>query len=184
VWQERVTRRLADEHSFALTVMRPGILWGPPDPRPAGLSLSIGRTHLVFGHDTLPLTFLYNCADAFVCVTESDGAAGSTFNVVDPTPVETTWFVNEHLRRTGTPGSIVTVPYGLGLFAVRVAAALNRVMFEGRGRLPSVLVPARYVARFRPLRFSSVALEERTGWRPPYSFASALEMTYDHAAHP
>lgn len=184
VWQERVARRLAEEHSFALTVMRPGILWGPLDPCPTGLSLSLGRTHLVFGHGALPLTFLYNCADAFVAVTESDATAGSTFNVVDPTPAETAWFVNEHLRRTGTPGSTVTVPWGLGLSAVRVAGALNRVMFESRGRLPSVLVPARYLARFRPLRFSSAALEEQIGWRPPYDLGTALEMTYDHAAHP
>jgi UDP-glucose 4-epimerase len=183
IWQERVTRRMADEHGFDLSVVRPGILWGRDDPYPSGISVPVGRLHLLFGIGTsLPLCYVENCADCFAAVTESEAAVGRTFNVVDDAPVPTRRFVAEHLRRTGTAGVPVSVPYGLGLMTVHLASLVSRLAFEGRGRMPSVLIPARYVARFKPLRFSTAQLAEVLGWRPPYDFRTALERTYGHAA--
>ncbi|MDQ4131791.1 MAG: NAD(P)-dependent oxidoreductase [Actinomycetota bacterium] len=179
VWQERVVHRLSDEHGFAATVLRPGILWGPGDPCPEGLTLRARGVEIVFGiRSRLPLTFVENCAECFVTVVESDATVGQTFNVVDPDPPPTRRFVSEYVRRTGASNTLITVPYRAGVAAVRAIDAVNRVAFGGKGRMPSAFVPARFVARFRPLRFTSAKLEAIAGWRPPYDVDAALERTY------
>ena len=55
-WQERVTRRMSQEHNWDLTVLRPGFIWGRDHGYLAGLGQKLGRWHLVFGPSTrLPL---------------------------------------------------------------------------------------------------------------------------------
>jgi UDP-glucose 4-epimerase len=182
VWQERVLRRMAAEHGLMGTVLRPGILWGPGEPCPEGITLRAGGVELVFGLGArLPLTFVENCADCFAAVLTSEAAVGRTFNVVDPVSIPTGRFVRDHRRRTGTPGRVITVPYRAGLTAVHAVDVFNRALFAGKGRVPSAFVPARFVARFRPLRFSAAQLRDVVGWVPPYDLPTALERTYGPA---
>lgn len=165
-WQERVARRLSDQHGFALTILRPGVIWGPGREVPAGLTVQVGSTHIVFGVRTCaPLTSLESCADSFVLAAERPDTEGQVFNVVDSHPVPTARFVRDQLRRTGVPGTVIAIPYRLGRAMTQAADLANRALFDGNGRLPSALVRARFVARFKPLRFSAAKLEAATGWR-------------------
>lgn len=179
VWQERIARRAVEAHSLQLTVLRPGYIWGKPDDYPPGVGQSIGRVHVVMGGLTrLPLTHVENCADCFVAATESERAVGRTFNVVDGDDVRAWRYMGEYLRRTGTPGIRVPVPYGLSLALVRLVQAASKRIFHGKGKLPSVMMPARFEARFKPLRFPTTRLRETLGWQPAHDFEDALERTY------
>lgn len=183
VWQERVSRRMSAEHGFELTVLRPGVVWGGRDAHLTGAGRRLGRAHVVLGPTRqMPITYLENCADCFVTATVSDGASGETFNVFDDEPVTAWRYMGEHLRRTATPGVRVPVPYAAGLAAATLAKRTSTLLFGAQGRLPSVLVPARFEASFKPLRFSNDKLRRVLGWRPPYSFEEALERTYGDVA--
>jgi UDP-glucose 4-epimerase len=46
-------------------------------------------------------------------------------------------------------------------------------------RLPSALVPARFEARFKPLRFPETELRQTLGWTPPVDFQTALRRTIE-----
>ncbi len=178
-WQERVAQRLSDEHDFSLTVLRPGIIWGPGRECPSGITAQFGSVHLVFGVGaSLPLVFVENCAQCFVAVTEHPETGGQILNVVDPERIATVRFVREHLRRSGEPGMAVVIPFRLGLVAARAAGAANQLLFRGKGRLPSFLVPERFIARFKPLSFSTAKLERTIGWRPPCDLRTALGRTF------
>ncbi|MCU1451790.1 MAG: putative UDP-glucose 4-epimerase (NAD-dependent epimerase/dehydratase) [Acidimicrobiales bacterium] len=177
-WQERITRRAAEEDGLEVTVLRPGIIWGPDNAYPPGITTGRGRVHVVFGlRSLLPLTYVENCADAFVFCLERPGTVGQTFNVVDGPGVAAWQYVGEYLRRTGQGGIRLPVPYRAGLLAARAAAAVNRLAFDGRGRLPSLLHEARFVARHKPLTFSSERLRA-VGWVPPIGLAEALDRTF------
>jgi UDP-glucose 4-epimerase len=180
VWQERVVRRAAGAHGWALTVLRPGFIWGRDHAYLACLGQRVSPVHLVFGGSTrIPLTHVVNCADLFATAAEHARAIGETFNVVDDDAVRVWGYLGEYLRRTGAGGARVPVPYAVALAGARLAHWSSRRYFRGRGKLPSLLVPCRFEARFKPLRFSNHKAREVLGWRPPLGFADCLRLTYE-----
>jgi nucleoside-diphosphate-sugar epimerase len=179
-WQERITRRMSEAHDWDLRVLRPGFIWGPDNAPLAGIGQDLGRLHLVFGFPgrRIPLTHVENCADCFVAVTLDARAAGRTFNVVDDEGVSAWGFMGEYLRGMGNGGVRVVVPYWLGYGLTRVARAVSQFMFRGDGKLPSILVPCQFEARFKPLRFTNRRLREVLDWTPPISYRECLSRTF------
>jgi nucleoside-diphosphate-sugar epimerase len=177
--QERAVRRLAREHGFALTVLRPGFIWGRGHGYFAGMGQKIGPLHLVFGPlARVPLTHVENCADLFAVAAQDPRAAGHTFNVVDG-PGPRIWEqLGEHLRRSGERGLRVPVPYRLGMLAARAATAAGRLALGKKAELPGLMIASRFEARFKPLRFTNERAERVLGWRPPLDYGSCLERTY------
>lgn len=179
VWQERVARRIAEENGWTLTVLRPGFIWGRGNEYLAGLGQKLGTAHLVFGPSTrLPLTHVENCAHGFAEATINPRAAGQTFNIVDdggPTIAE---YLNDYLEHTGERGLRVPIPYGLAFPGVRLARWVSRRLFQGKGKLPSILVPCRFEARFKPLVYDNRKLREVLGWSPPLDHSERLRRTY------
>lgn len=179
LWQERVARRMSAEHGFDLTILRPGIIWGKGNEYPPGIAQPLGPVHLVFGRSArLPLTYVENCAEAFVRTAETDATIGETLNVVDDAGTPTAQFVREHLRRSGLRGVVVEVPYGIAAAAVRAVWDASRRIFGRPGHLPGIFVPARFVARFKSLTYSNDRLRALTDWTPRYTLDKAFGRTY------
>ncbi len=179
-WQERIVRRMSQEHRWDLTVIRPGFIWGRDHEYLAGLGQRLGRWHLVFGPSTrLPLTHVENCADCFAEAVENPRAVGQTFNLVDGHDISSWHYLGEYLRRNGARGHRIPVPYVAALSGSLLADGINRRLCRGRARLPGLLIPCRFRARFKPLQFSTHALQEVLGWRPPLDLAECLRRTYD-----
>jgi UDP-glucose 4-epimerase len=182
VWQERVVRRAADQHRWRLTILRPGFIWGRSNTYLACLGQSFGRVHLVFGGSSrIPLTHVKNCADLFVRAVEDDRAVGETFNVVDEDVVCVWDYLGEHVKHSGSGGFRINIPYRGVAAVVRLAQWSSRRIFQGKGRLPSLLVPCRLEARFKPLGFSNRKVHEVLDWRPPLSFTECLRLTYEES---
>lgn len=174
--QERLTRGLATEYRWDLTVLRPGYIWGRGQPDIAVLSPGIGRFHLVIGPATrIPLTHVENCADLFAKAATDPRAIGKTFNVVDG-PGERMWtYLGDHLRRSGERGIRVPVPYTALSVAINIAYT---VASSRRERLPSLLVPRRFEARLKPLLYSNRRVQEQLDWRPPLAYPDCMDLTY------
>jgi nucleoside-diphosphate-sugar epimerase len=182
VWQERVVRRASAAHGWQLTVLRPGFIWGRGNAYLACLGQRLGRMHLVFGGWTrIPLTHVVNCAVLFATAAEDPRAIGETLNVVDGDEVRVWGYLGEYLRRSGVCGFRVPVPYTVALAACRVVRWSSRRIFRGKGKLPGLLVPCRFEARFKPLSFSNRKAREVLGWQPALSFTDGLRLTYERA---
>jgi nucleoside-diphosphate-sugar epimerase len=181
-WQERVVRRAADTHGWQLTVLRPGFIWGRGNTDLACLGQRLGSIRLVFGGSTrIPLTHVVNCAHLIATATDDPRAIGETFNVIDDDEVRVWGYLGEYLRRTPAGGFRIPIPYPLAMAGTRLAQAVSRGIFRGKGKLPSILVPCRFEARFKPLRFSNRKAREVLGWQPPRSFAECIRLTYEGA---
>jgi UDP-glucose 4-epimerase len=175
-WQERLTRRFADEHGFELTVLRPGFIWGRDHGYLAALGQQFGRLHLVIGPLTrIPMTHVENCADVFALAAMDPRARGQTLNVVDG-PGERIWtYLSDYMRGSGQWGLRVPVPYALAISAVRLAYA---TVFRRATKVPSILIPRRLESRLKPLRFENRRLRQTLGWTPPLSYQQCLVRTY------
>ena len=179
VWQERVVRKTAEEQGWTLTVLRPGFIWGRGNDYLACLGQKFGKAHLVFGPGTrIPLTHVENCAKAFALAVDHPGAKGEIFNVVDNDDVRIWGYLGDHLRETGQKGLRLPVPYTFAMACVRLSHVTSKLIFRGKGKLPSLLVPCRFEARFKPLRFSNRKLREALGWEPSLSYEKSLRRTY------
>ena len=73
----------------------------------------------------------------------------------------------------------IPVPYTLAYGVTQLASLVSRLLFGPGGKLPSLLVPCRFEARFKPLRFSNEKLSRGLGWRPMLSHAEALRASGD-----
>lgn len=179
-WQERVTRRYAENNDWDLTVLRPGFIWGPDHGYLAALGQRIGRHHLVIGPMTrMPMTYVENCADVFAVAATSMKARGETFNIVDG-PGERIWnYLADHLRASGEHGLRFPIPYWLAISIVRLAYA---TVFRKATKVPTVLIPNRFESRLKPLQFENRKLKETLDWSPALDYRRCVERTY--AAEP
>jgi UDP-glucose 4-epimerase len=179
VWQERVVSRLAKEHAWNLTVLRPGFIWGPQHANIAGMGRRLPHAYLMFGPFTrLPLTHVVNCADCIAAALESPAAIGETFNIVDGDQIRVWRYVREYARRTGQGGLYIPLPYYFGFGVALLASLTSRLFFGKKGKLPSLLVPRRFESQFKPIRFSNRKLKEKLAWSPPLDFDQCLNLTY------
>ncbi len=178
-WQERVVSRYAAAHSWELTIMRPGFIWGPRHAVVAGMGRRFGRIYLLFGPLTrLPLSHVVNCADCIVAAVESPLAIGENFNVVDGDDIRVWRYAHEYANRTKQRGLFVPLPYWFGLGIAKFASLTSQILFGKKGKLPSLLVPRRFESQFKPLRFSNQKLREILKWSPPLNFEECLNSTY------
>lgn len=145
VWQERIVRRAASAHSWQLTVLRPGFIWGPRKAEIAGMGRRRGRIHvLIAPFARLPLCHVVNCADCIGAALERPEAIGETFNVTDGDDIRVWRYARDHARGTGCRVLFLPVPYRFGYAIARFALFASRSIFGQKGKLPSLLVPRRF----------------------------------------
>ena len=174
--QEQLVRDHAASHGWICATLRPGAIYGKDrlwtarlgQPLSSRLWLRIGQTA------ELPLTYVENCAQAIVQAAESNQAADAVLNVVDDAcPTQRSYAAQLRRQLKPRPVSLV-VPRFAGQFLAGAANLTNKTLFRGRARVPSLLVPARFDARFKPLRYSNARIKAVLGWQPRYSLAEAL----------
>lgn len=181
-WQERVTRRIAEQEGFDLTVLRPGFIWGRGNSYLAALGQQFGRHHLVIGPTTrMPMTHVENCADVFAIAATDPRAKGLTLNIVDG-PGERIWpYLSDWMRGTGQRGWRIPVPY---IVARSVVGLADKTVFRRATKVPSILMPTRFEARLKPLSFSNQKLREALGWTPPLNHQQCLQRTFETSPPP
>ncbi len=179
-WQESVARAASERYNWDLTVLRPGLIWGQRSEHLPAVGPSVGRTQLVVGPlRRLPLTHVDNCADCFVTVTEDGRSIGETYNLVDGHNVSAWRYAGEQVRRSSSLEHRLPVPYWAGWIASLWMYRASKLIFHGKGKLPSLFIPCRYEARFMRVRMSNRKLRETLGWRPPLSFDECLRQADD-----
>jgi nucleoside-diphosphate-sugar epimerase len=179
IWQERVVSRFAKQHSWDLTIARPGFIWGKDHAQIAGMGRQFGRLYLVFGpYARLPLSYVDNCADCLVAALENNAASGEILNIIDSDKIRAWHYAREYARRSGQRGLLVPLPYRAGLGAAQLAAFTSRGLFGRKGKLPSLLTPRRFESQFKPIRFSSQKVRSLLNWTPRLSFAECMDASF------
>jgi nucleoside-diphosphate-sugar epimerase len=175
--QEEIVKAAVNDAGLKLTILRPGAIWGPGALDLPQIGQKMGPAQIIFASTRhLPLTYVENCADAFALALEHPAAFGQTFNVVDDSDVSAWNYWGDRMRLGHRAGVRVPVPYGLAIGTARVAHGTGRLLHLRK--IPSILVPCRFAARFRPVKVSGSKLREILHWTPPFSYQQALDRTY------
>lgn len=175
--QEQLVREYAEKHRWRCTIVRPGVIYGKDNTWCARLGFRVkdGLWIRTGAWARLPLTHVESCAEALVLCAAREEAAGRTFNVIDDDAPTQRAYLRELRRRMSPAPRVLPVPWTAMRAVARLAWLVNKLVFRGRARLPSILVPARLHARCKPLRYDNRLLKQTLGWRPRYSLEEALD---------
>lgn len=171
--QEQAAWDAYRERGLPVVVIRPGVIFGP------GRGVLSSRVGLQFGgwlvrmggRQTLPYTYVDNCAAAIRQAGLMPGIEGQAFNVIDD-DLPTAAGLLRQLRRHGRKPRTVPLP---GWSIGPLTGLYEWYSRASGGQLPPVLTRYRSACLWKPLRYPNDKAKSQLHWRPHVSFAEAFE---------
>lgn len=167
--QEEIARAAA-ARGLPLRVMRPAFVFGPGRLDCAQLGVRKGPLEIALGDGPIAAIAVGDCAEALaLAALAPPPAAAETFNLVDAdAPDRARW--RAALPEGAGPRLSIPVPMGAMRAAMRLAAAAGLA-----DRVPGLLRPPVFAARFEGAPASDAALRAAFGWAPRRRFEQAAQ---------
>ncbi len=172
VKQDEIVQEYGERFGLPYVIVRPGYVYGAGNEAITN-RVGIG-TFGVFlhlgGSNTIPFTFVDNCADAIVLAAVTPGIDREIFNVVDddlPSSRKFLRLYKRHVRRFASVYVPHTVSYAL-------CALWERYSEWSEGQLPPAYNRAGWHAFWKPTKYSNAKAKSLLGWAPKVSTADGL----------
>lgn len=174
--QEELVREFATHHPDMVTILRPGMIFGREMLWNACHGIRAKRIWLQVGrHETMPLTYVENCAEAVVRAVEAHTARGQTLNIVDDMLPSRQDYTQALLKISDSSFHVIPISWPLLRSAAYFVSSLNQGFTRGQLKLPGLLTPPRLEARFKPLNYSNQRARNCLNWEPRYNWREAIE---------
>ena len=176
IMADQLAVTFARETALAITILRPGIVYGPGRPLPVALlGFTLGKNNFVFGNANhhIPLNYVENLVDAMLMAAHSAGRQLRQFNIVDDDELTLAKYheAKMDVDKTGThffPGWLVRVAGPFAEIAIRILPAGGSVRFS-KHQLNRALQDRWY---------DTHRIREETGWAPKVGLRDALYRTW------
>jgi len=177
VKQEQIVGEYGKKFGIPHVIVRPGYVYGPGKRVLTGL---VGiDTFGIFlhlgGSNTIPFTYVDNCADAIALAGLKQGVDGEVFNVVDDNLPSSRQFLRLYKKNVKHFRSLY-VPHA-------VSYALCYLWEEysnwSEGQLPLAFSRRRWHADWKKTRYSNEKLKTRVGWKPNVPTAEGLRRYFE-----
>jgi nucleoside-diphosphate-sugar epimerase len=177
VKQDQIVIDYGKRFSVPYVIVRPGYVYGP------GKQAISGRVGIdtfgVFLHlggpNTIPFTYVDNCADAIALAGLTPGVDGEVFNVVDDELPSSRGFLRLYKKNVRRFTSLY-IPH---LFSYALCWLWERYSAWSEEQLPPVFNRSRWYANWRKTRYSNQKLKSRVGWKPKVSTAAGLALFFE-----
>lgn len=171
--QDELIMEYNKKYNIPYVIVRPGAVYGPGKDQ---LSARIGIDTFGFflhlgGSNTIPLTYVDNCAEAMVLAGITKGVDGHVFNIVDDDLPTSRRFLKMYKKQVRDFRSLY-VPYRLFYL---LCFFWERYADWSKGQLPPVFNRRRCAAYWKGNRYSNQKLKDLLGWKPRISFADAAD---------
>jgi len=158
-------------------IVRPGHVYGPGN---TGISGRVGiGTFGVFlhlgGSNTIPFTYVDNCAEAIALAGLKKGIDGEAFNIVDDNLPSSRQFLRLYKRNVRHFNSLYiphSLCYGLNYLWERYSS-------WSKGQIPPSFNRRRWHAFWKKTRYSNEKLKTRMGWTPKVPTAEGLRRYFE-----
>jgi nucleoside-diphosphate-sugar epimerase len=172
VKQEKIVADYGKNHRIPYVLVRPGSVYGAIKSDitgRVGISAFGPYIHLG-GSNTIPFTFVDNCAEAIVLAGLVKGVDGEAFNVVDDDLPSSRQFLRRYKKNAKKFKSIY-VPH---MISYALCYFWEKYSKWSEGQLPPVFNRKRWHAEWKKTRYSNQKLKNRLGWKPRVSTAEGL----------
>jgi len=136
-----------------------------------GLFLHLG------GSNTIPFTYVDNCAEAIALAGIVEGVEGEAFNVVDDDLPSSRQFLREY-KKNVRPFKSVYVPHALSHVLCYLWEKYSN--WSG-GQLPPVFNCGRWHAEWKKTRYSNEKLKAKLSWTPKVPTPEALRRYFQNS---
>ncbi len=174
---DRFAVKFAQETTLPLTIIRPGIVYGPGRRLPVGLlGFTLGKSNYVFGNrqHRIPLNYIANLTDALQRAAQSGGAQLRQSNIVDDDDLT---LESYHAAKTEVDKTATHFFSGWPvLFAAPFAEAAVRVLPVGSSaRFTKYQLNRALQDRW----YDTSRIRQELGWSPKVSLKDALYRTWN-----
>jgi nucleoside-diphosphate-sugar epimerase len=177
VKQEELVAEYGRTRGIRCVIVRPGYVYGPGHHEISG-RVGVG-TFGVFVHlggsNTIPFTYVDNCADAIVLAGLRRGVDGEVFNVVDDELPTSRQFLRLYKRNVRRFPSIY-LPHAL---SHALCWLWERYAAWSEGQLPPVFNRRRWHATWKKTRYTNDRAKARLGWTPQISTAEGFRRYFE-----
>jgi nucleoside-diphosphate-sugar epimerase len=177
VKQDEIVTEYGKSFGIPCVIVRPGHVYGPGNEAITG-RVGIG-TFGVFlhlgGSNTIPFTYVDNCAEAIALAGLAEGVDGEVFNVVDddlPSSRKFLRLYKQYVRRFKS----IYVPHFLSYV---LCYLWERYSTWSEGQLPPAFNRRRWHANWKKTRYSNEKLKTRVGWTPKVPMAEGLRRYFE-----
>ncbi len=180
--QERSVRELHDEGEVEVSIVRPGVIYGPKRAFQHQLGRELGTNTLLLygGLVTMRLSYVENTASLLAECGENPAAASEVFNAIDPRPLRQFQYARRWRDADRANRRIVPFPL-LALRAFGAALARADAATDSAVSPPSFLDPYRLKPAYGDFRYDTSKPTRVLGWQPPVSREKALDLTFAEA---
>ena len=175
--QDKLVLDYGRRFGIPYVLIRPGWVYGPGNP---GIHARVGiGTFGIFLHlggaNTLPLTYVDNCAEATVLAGLTQGVDGEVFNIVDDNLPSSRTFLRLYKRNVKQFRSIY-VPHSVSYLLCRMWEWYSK---SSKGQLPSAYNRKMWHATWKKTHYSNAKLKSRVGWQPSVPTSEGLRFHFD-----
>jgi len=173
VRQEQLVAEYGKNFGIPYVVVRPGSVYGPGKREIAG-RVGIGTFGLFLhlgGSNTIPFTYVDNCAEAIALAGLIQGVEGEVFNVVDDDVPTSRQFLRLYKKNVRSFRSVY-VPHAV---SHALCYLWEKYSEWSEGQLPPAFNRQRWHAYWKKTRYSNERLKSRLGWTQKVSTAEGLQ---------
>jgi nucleoside-diphosphate-sugar epimerase len=172
VRQEQLVAEYGKSAGIPYVFVRPGSVYGAKGDITGRVGIAAFGPFLhLGGSNTIPFTYVENCAEAIVLAGLVKGIDGEAFNVVDDDLPSSRQFLRLYKKSARNFKSIYVphaVSYALCYFWEKYSK-------WSHGQLPPVFNRRRWHTEWKRTRYSNEKLKTKLGWKPRISTAEGLQ---------
>jgi nucleoside-diphosphate-sugar epimerase len=173
VKQDEIVEEYGRNFRMPYVIVRPGYVLGP-GKRDITSRVGIG-TFGVFlhlgGFNSIPFTFVDNCAEAIALAGLKEGVEGEVFNVVDDDLPPSRQFLRLYKQEV-RPFRSIYVPHAMSWLLCYLWEIFSN---WSEGQLPLSFNCRKWHALWKMTRYSNKKIKDRLGWMPRVSMAEGLD---------
>jgi nucleoside-diphosphate-sugar epimerase len=180
VKQEKIVNEYGQNFGIPYVVVRPGSVYGAGNTEVTG-RVGIGTFGLFLhlgGSNTIPLTYVENCAEAIALAGLVKGVDGEVFNIIDDDLPSSRQFLRQY-KRNVKPFKSVYVPHVVSHALCYLWESYSR---WSTGQLPQAFNRRRWYIDWKKTHYSNKKVKLRLGWTPKVSTEEALCLHFKNCA--
>jgi len=172
VKQEQIVVEYGRNYSIPYVIVRPGSVYGGGKTQITG-RVGLGTFGLFLhlgGSNTIPFTYVDNCAEAIVLAGLVRGVNGEVFNAVDDDLPSSRQFLRLYKKNVRSFKSLY-LPH---VASLGLCYLWEKYSQWSKGQLPPVFNRRRWYSEWKKTRYSNDKLKARLGWMPAVPTAEGL----------
>lgn len=180
VKQEQIIREYAKNSGLNYVILRPGSVYGPTKSEIVGRVgiATFGPFLHLGGPNTIPFTYVDNCADAIALAGLVAGVDGEVFNVLDDNLPSSRRFLRLYKKNVKKFRSTY-VPH---LISYSLCYLWEKYANWSKGQLPPAFNRSRWNCYWRRTRYSNQKLKSRLGWAPRVPTEEGMRLYFKSCA--